>query len=346
MSRISSLNDEISSLNNKVNDLSDHVSFVKLTRLASGRQSMDIDADLIRFPHQQIHQLTEIFKDGQRVWSEPYYAVNVGDSVTWNWNTIENIVSADSSYKILDGSSRLIYSGKLDTKIPGSFTFKFEIPGTYYYASENSQSMRGFIKVNEMPYVLPVQSILGPIHPIPSGPQKSLNRTYLEKELQGCWVVCHNQPISYATSSIPTMLGECGSDWIFFGSYLKTNPSDILLGAFAKADIFERSDDSSNQNYYSSVISVPAVFENGVYWYYYHNANYNWFTYGFSSRNNPSLNRNYVYTECNNNGYQVPDCSSILSFGYAQGCASCHYSSSSDMYRIVYKNTCEVASPS
>jgi len=86
--------------------------------------------------------------DGQSpVWDKPLLSIYAGDTVTWSWTNLHNVAQTDSVFANLDTARRQFYSG--GPTLDGSFSFRFDRPGVYYYKSQSAATMHGAITVKQ-----------------------------------------------------------------------------------------------------------------------------------------------------------------------------------------------------
>mmetsp|Transcript_26498 Transcript_26498/g.34839 ORF Transcript_26498/g.34839 Transcript_26498/m.34839 type:complete len:403 (-) Transcript_26498:85-1293(-) len=89
-------------------------------------------------------QIHEIPTPTSREWSENFVEITVGTKITWTWTSNENLVEASENFAVKNDpafSSGAIQHG-------GAVSYIFETPGTYYFVSENTASMRGTVVVS------------------------------------------------------------------------------------------------------------------------------------------------------------------------------------------------------
>ena len=116
--------------------------------------------------------------------------IYIGDKVTWTWESDENIISCNSDGILAENPSEVtLNSGPLGSKNYHTYTHIFFEEGKYYYRSERSKTMRGFVKVNPRPVISGHLDKFGPVHTIPKGVQHSITTTMM-LSYDGCWVVC------------------------------------------------------------------------------------------------------------------------------------------------------------
>ena len=77
--------------------------------------------------------------------SRPDLAVRVGDTVTWQWDSLQNVVEANEDFNILKGATPHWRSG--DVKIKGTYSITFQEAGTFHFISENTSKLRITIDV-------------------------------------------------------------------------------------------------------------------------------------------------------------------------------------------------------
>mmetsp|Transcript_2319 Transcript_2319/g.6561 ORF Transcript_2319/g.6561 Transcript_2319/m.6561 type:complete len:462 (+) Transcript_2319:124-1509(+) len=116
------------------------------TTLAS-TSSLRLRSPEVVFENNKAYVLTMI-DQAEPVWDAPAISIQVGDSVTWSWSaSYQNVVQANSEYAAIVDEPGTFSSG-LPT-VGGEFTVKFDAAGTFYYKSQNSDSLTGWIRVRE-----------------------------------------------------------------------------------------------------------------------------------------------------------------------------------------------------
>jgi hypothetical protein len=269
--------------------------------------------------------------------------VFVGDSVQWIWTTNENIVSSDADgLVILSPSLREVYSGKLQPG--GQWTHTFNSEGKFYYTSENSQSLSGYVTVTPQPSIqYDADSRRGPVT-IPEGIQFDLTTKSIS-EMDGCWVQCYTRSIGDGTLTDDVINSNCEGEWILFGA--GTNPNTLSIAAFAKQTVFIRAKTKGPSN--SQNVVITPLLENGVYWYEYDDSMYSQRrTFGFSSSQSINLNYNNDYlTECQHSSTWA-NCEKSLSIGTGFSCFVCNVFQQGNFqgaYEAIYTNTCSIVAP-
>uniref|UniRef100_A0A7S2F0L6 Uncharacterized protein n=1 Tax=Octactis speculum TaxID=3111310 RepID=A0A7S2F0L6_9STRA len=106
--------------------------------------SLVITAPAISFRTPQAKTITQQIQ-GQNNWhwSSDTIDCHVGDTITWDWSTNENIIEADSTFNPLSNPS--FSSGALN--LGGSYSHVFKASGTHYYMSQNTASLSGTVVV-------------------------------------------------------------------------------------------------------------------------------------------------------------------------------------------------------
>lgn len=303
----------------------------------SGETLLNVNANAITFSKPMTYTVVQVIgQDGNRHWDAPALKIVSGDAVHWEWETNENVLSCDSGGSITPKSHRTINSGQLRTS--GKYERRFNTAGTYYYLSENSQTMKGVVIVVERQVLTADRSFVGETKLVPSGVQTTITTSDLQK-MDGCWAPCHTS--DFSSTRPESLLDKCSGDWIFLAA---GSAGSILVGAFAKASVFSRSSrDNVFSDYRYQYVTVNN-FENGVYWYEAKNTYSGYHTHGFSTNLQTTLYSSYEMVDypgsSNWNG-----CQGSLSFGNNGGTANCNWLSSRNNYRIVYTNTCAVAAP-
>jgi len=106
--------------------------------------SLFITAPVVSLGTPQAKTITQLIQ-GQNnwVWSSDLLDCHVGDTITWDWSTNENIIEADSMFNPMYSPS--FSSGTLT--LGGSYSHVFTAPGTHYFMSQNTASLSGTIVV-------------------------------------------------------------------------------------------------------------------------------------------------------------------------------------------------------
>lgn len=79
--------------------------------------------------------------------SPKFVEIYVGDTVTWRWSSLQNIAQADSNFEAIHTTPGAFFSGSL--VVAGSYSLRFDTPGTFYYKSQNTASLTGTIVVKQ-----------------------------------------------------------------------------------------------------------------------------------------------------------------------------------------------------
>ena len=82
---------------------------------------------------------------GASTWSQTNVLVYTGDTVTWSWTDLHNVVQIDDSGVIVAGGIR---SGELETA--GTYTHQFREVGTFKFKCQNVEMMRITVEVREL----------------------------------------------------------------------------------------------------------------------------------------------------------------------------------------------------
>lgn len=349
LNRINVIEKDNSSTLNSINDLTSHIG---INTLASGVVSLDLKVDEIRMPKSNENiMITEVTVNGVRQWDVPYYKAYIGDVITWTWSTNENIISCDSNLDIIVDNPTL-NSGNL--MVNGQFSFTFELPGTYYYTSQNSAGLSGVILITDYPVFTPGEITRGPIALIPQGIITNFDITYLDNS--NCWKQCLNSKTNnvknkYSADGIDVLFTDCDGDWIFMAQTTSAISSNIVTGAFGnKRNILNSNQYYGDYNSYNgftkssvdqtsltrqpssrpSTLSRPSsqpslfqsisvksftAYENGAYWY-----NYKFSVNGNAGSTANSLSVSTVDSLAYNYGVGYialqADCTNTLSWAY------------------------------
>jgi plastocyanin len=293
------------------------------------------------------YKTEETISKGSRSWSTPYVTLYVGDSFTWTWSTNENVVSCDKTGAIASIDDQTIRSGALTGS--GTYTTTMRTAGTYFYCSENSQTMAGQLVVVDQPSLSPNRdSSVGPLPVVPSGVQHHMTGEHI-LTLDGCWMSCFSQPLNQAFNK-PNSLASCSGDWLFMSVVTTSAPNDYIIGAFGrKSVVFSK---ETNLNYGMQGV-VPTVLENGAYWF---DGSYSgsYWDVGFAAASSPisqvkaDWNNNYRnghYTNCATE-LPSPACESCFSWGYSGGYIGCDpFTADAQYLRVFLTNTCPLLVP-
>lgn len=235
---------------------------MSITSLTNGKTALDLNTDVIRFLKPNSFAITEIVKNTVRTWSTKYIKVYVDDVVSWVWETNENIVSCDANGAILHDSKYDLYSGPLNGP-GGKYSYHFLKAGTYYYTSQNSESMNGAVVVMDQPSLTTMRAVTGAVPLVPLGIQKDLSEQTIN-QIDGCWQTCAEYKLGEATPATEEMLKQCSGDFLYFGiKNLLTN--NYIVGAFGdKKKMFSFTDTYAN---YGADYSVKTSASNKVNWY-------------------------------------------------------------------------------
>mmetsp|Transcript_19670 Transcript_19670/g.25923 ORF Transcript_19670/g.25923 Transcript_19670/m.25923 type:complete len:305 (-) Transcript_19670:386-1300(-) len=87
--------------------------------------------------------INEVPTTSSREWSQSDLQITVGTKITWTWTSNENLVEASENYAVK--SSPAFSSGAI--RHGGTLSYIFETPGTFFFVSENTASMRGKVSV-------------------------------------------------------------------------------------------------------------------------------------------------------------------------------------------------------
>lgn len=235
----------------------------------------------ITFLNENYYELNQVMRGRKRIWSHFAIKIAVGDTVHWRWSTNENIVSCDANGYILK-SNLIINSGKLSES--GTHEKPFTTPGTYYYTSENSQTMRGVIVVLPGAEVNIKNNRLNgsSFSPVPWGVQRDMPLSQLQS-MDGCWKPCR----LIGTTELDTLI-KCASssEWIFVSvindefqlddNSQRDNEILAKVGAFGRSSAFKKDFTSKidlgkwndqDQSQSIPISQYTALEENGVFWY-------------------------------------------------------------------------------
>mmetsp|Transcript_14908 Transcript_14908/g.16134 ORF Transcript_14908/g.16134 Transcript_14908/m.16134 type:complete len:417 (+) Transcript_14908:58-1308(+) len=292
----------------------------------------NIQASALQISQPTKHVISEIVVNQKRVWSAPLMKVYVDDMIEWNWSTNENVISSDSNYVPAASGKRVLDSGPL--KSYSTYSHTFLQAGQYYYTSENSQTLAGIVIVLEKDFLLTSNEGAGPVtNFVPKGFLADIKPDYFDS-LDGCWEECYDA--SSKALNLQSPWSDCSGNWIFIGA---ENNKGFISGAFAKADIFDRSLTDFGSNSYSQYF-YPTL-ENGLYWYSLIYRQPFYFTYGVfetSTNNQPIYVDSYSgYIYCPTRG---------MSFGSGKMCIDSVTSSDPQSWRRkVFTNTCRLMNP-
>jgi plastocyanin len=310
---------------------------------------------------------------GQRMWTHRSYSIYASDSIRWEWTSNENVVSTDPNG--IFNQNPIIHSGALS--LGGSFEMQFTVPGTYYYGSENSQTMTGTVIVMEGPSITlsresfefktpnsKTTTISKPTSTVnvPVGVQLNLPLDGLDS----CWVKCYEE--GYDKTSSSSFYSSCRSSnsdsaWVLVGVKDSLDVTTLKVAAFGRYNKVFAS------TYLSTSGTMTPTLENGVYWYNAYMSSssssyYNGYTsFGFSHDATIAFTSKYYYSDSSTYSYyydpydytyyypydvSTSSCEKRVSWplyrdaGYVAGCTK----TASESYRkIVMKNTCNVYSP-
>jgi plastocyanin len=308
--------------------------------------------------------------NGQRMWTHPSYSIYASDSIRWEWTSNENVVSTDPNGTF--NENPIIHSGALS--LGGSFVMQFTVPGTYYYGSENSQTMTGTVIVMEGPSITLSRESIEFKTPYSktitiSKPTSTVNKinvpvgVQLNLPLDGldsCWVKCYEEGYDQTSSfrfSSSCRSSYSDSNWVLVGVKDSPNATTLKVAAFGRYNMVFAT------TYLSTSGTMTPTLENGVNWYFaylpgYSAGYYNGYTsFGFSHDATIALTRKSHHIDSGSDYYykcyypyddSTTSCEKRLSWslyrdaGYVAGCTK----TASELYRkIVMKNTCEVYSP-
>jgi plastocyanin len=328
----------------------------KINTLENSSAIINLKASKFNIYQPVTHLNSQETVNGQRMWTHRSYSIYASDSIRWEWTSNENIVSTDSNG--VPDENPNIHSGVLS--LGGSFAMQFTVPGTYYYGSENSQTMGGKVTVMEGPSIsLSRESI---VFKTPSfttteiaKPTSTVNvpvGVQLNLPLDGldsCWVKCYEEGYdqisssSFYSPSCSATAGNSDTDWVMVGVKDSPDATFLKVAAFGRYNkVFAKASTSTSG-------TVTPNLDNGVYWYKAYSSNYGGYTsFGFSQDASIEL------TDKSGSSYyflsdgSTTSCEKRLSWplyrdaGYVAGCTK----TASESYRkIVMKNTCEVYSP-
>mmetsp|Transcript_3259 Transcript_3259/g.4272 ORF Transcript_3259/g.4272 Transcript_3259/m.4272 type:complete len:353 (+) Transcript_3259:71-1129(+) len=106
-------------------------------------ETLRLSGNTIWFQDSKEIEIHEVPTSTSREWSQSYVNVTVGTKVTWTWTSNENLVEAAENYAVKADPS--FSSGVI--QYGGTLSHTFETPGTYFFVSENTASMRGKVVV-------------------------------------------------------------------------------------------------------------------------------------------------------------------------------------------------------
>ena len=162
--------------------------------------------------------------------------------------------------------------------VNGQFSFTFELPGTYYYTSQNSAGLSGVILITDYPVLTAGEITRGPIAVVPQGIITNFDITYFENS--NCWKQCLNSKTNnannkYSADGIDVLFTDCDGDWIFMAQTTSATSSNLVTGAFGNKENILNSNQNhadffaTNNNYLIYFTKSFTAYENGAYWYNY-----------------------------------------------------------------------------
>lgn len=271
----------------------------------------------IRLTKGESYDVTEVMSKLTRRWSAPILSIYVGDIVTWHRSSNENIVSCNQN-----GVADPAYRRYIDSALgSGLFTKTFDVAGTYYYISENSQTLNGVVVVKVAPAIRRNNGMGGALSPLPSGIQTDI-RSDMFSSIDGCWQLC---AVSNDRGSKPdsNWLEVCDGDYFFLGVSALVAGSNFVedkytFGAFGKYSAIQ--DGMQKLTSYGSSVVVTGTLQNGIYWYNIESqarSSYPYLSIGFSSSPSETINWSYgwIYDGTASSGA----CSKQVSIGFDSG---------------------------
>lgn len=215
--------------------------------------SLEIKADAITLTKDRDIRIREMQSNGALIWSPSVASIFVGDTVTWYYSGLENIVSCDHVTGAVIEHGYL-NSGAIGSDVngQGKYVVTFNEPGEFHYTSEHSASLNGVVIVRELPALFMARYFNNSLPTdfndnyadddddddgneagasvdddddfgVPTAgrdviPPGVLSEVHLQDmaSIQGCWVKCYDSGFDVHTPR--TFLDSCSGDWVFMGS--------------------------------------------------------------------------------------------------------------------------------